>query len=213
MESLRLACDACTKPIDGAHPGGLHISLAEVSTAEVSMREWRERHPELAIDTEALGEMPEGAKWRLTHHTCVRVMEYGLDWAQLSTVPDLLDSIAHLFEKTWVHETDLTDLIRRIGRAQAASFGTSPDVAPGELGADVGPMARIEAFALAILDIPDSPAAVQRGARKLASDIRAVFADTRQAVELLDRWLAAHPDEPGGALIAKARELLTGTPG
>jgi hypothetical protein len=30
------------------------------------------------------------------------------------------------------------------------------------------------------------------------------------AVALLDRWLAQHEDEPGGALIAKARELLTG---
>lgn len=31
------------------------------------------------------------------------------------------------------------------------------------------------------------------------------------AVALLDRWLAAHPNDPGGALIAKARELLTGS--
>lgn len=31
------------------------------------------------------------------------------------------------------------------------------------------------------------------------------------AVVLLDRWLAGHVDEPGGALIAKARELLTGS--
>ena len=30
------------------------------------------------------------------------------------------------------------------------------------------------------------------------------------AVALLDRWLAAHPNEDGGSLIAKARELLTG---
>lgn len=30
------------------------------------------------------------------------------------------------------------------------------------------------------------------------------------AVALLDRWLAAHPNAPGGALIAKAREMLTG---
>ena len=31
------------------------------------------------------------------------------------------------------------------------------------------------------------------------------------AVALLDRWLAAHPNDPGGALIAKAREMLTGS--
>lgn len=30
------------------------------------------------------------------------------------------------------------------------------------------------------------------------------------AVALLDRWLAAHPNDAGGALIARARELLTG---
>lgn len=33
------------------------------------------------------------------------------------------------------------------------------------------------------------------------------------AVALLDRWLAAHPNDPGGALIARARELLTGQAG
>lgn len=33
------------------------------------------------------------------------------------------------------------------------------------------------------------------------------------AVALLDRWLDQHPDDPGGALIAKARELLTGSAG
>lgn len=32
------------------------------------------------------------------------------------------------------------------------------------------------------------------------------------AVALLDRWLADHLREPGSALVAKARELLTGTP-
>lgn len=34
--------------------------------------------------------------------------------------------------------------------------------------------------------------------------------DASGAVALLDRWLAAHPGQPGGALIASARELLTG---
>ena len=32
-------------------------------------------------------------------------------------------------------------------------------------------------------------------------------------VALLDRWLAQHSDEPGGALIASAREMLTGAAG
>lgn len=39
------------------------------------------------------------------------------------------------------------------------------------------------------------------------SEIRST---TPGAVALLDRWLAAHPNDPGGALIAKAREMLTG---
>lgn len=42
------------------------------------------------------------------------------------------------------------------------------------------------------------------------SEIRST---TPGAVALLERWLAAHPDDPGGALIAKARELLTGQAG
>jgi hypothetical protein len=33
------------------------------------------------------------------------------------------------------------------------------------------------------------------------------------AVALIDRWLADHADEPGSALLAKARELLTGSAG
>lgn len=45
------------------------------------------------------------------------------------------------------------------------------------------------------------------------TQVRMERADTREAVALLDRWIAAHPDEPGGALIASARELLTGVTG
>jgi hypothetical protein len=42
------------------------------------------------------------------------------------------------------------------------------------------------------------------------TQMRMERADTTEAVDLLDRWLAAHENEPGSALIAKARELLTG---
>lgn len=41
------------------------------------------------------------------------------------------------------------------------------------------------------------------------TQVRMERADMRQAIGYLDRWLAEHADEPGSALIAMARELLT----
>lgn len=59
-----------------------------------------------------------GADWGIFHNDCERQATpnpYEIDIEEALTWPQLGDWIAHLLEKDWAHQTDLSTLLRRAG--------------------------------------------------------------------------------------------------
>lgn len=131
-DMLKTYCAKCLGPIDAANNiGHLRILDAEVRAAGELLAEYWDREKEKAdaantngmiytYSVHALLSIPQRAKWRFEHYRCcvcatpAAEAQYSIELDRDFTAVELVDWAAHMFDKSWITDTDWGDMLQSV---------------------------------------------------------------------------------------------------
>ena len=120
VDTLTLRCHVCDKPVTGKS-GYVCVDKKAVYETQRLVEEWEARNPGPVISGSALLDYPSSTPWHIYHRTCDPRPDSDSDywfWAsQVRTAFDLLGWTAHLLGKEWLKDTNWSEFLYGILKA------------------------------------------------------------------------------------------------
>lgn len=118
-------CDGCGNDI-GTEQAFFHISHVAIAAQAENVEAWEAKRTGLVMSFTEFLERPEPVKWQVHHEACdpdeeEHASDYAISLHELRTPRQMLRWSADLMGKSWIGETDLTEIMRRIGQSPARS--------------------------------------------------------------------------------------------
>lgn len=115
---LTARCERCPKPVTHGD-GGVWATFADINRYPQLVQEWKQAHQGEVLSLGDLMAHPRGIHWWITHWRCRTPDEVDAYWFELPrTHAAWLEWAAHLIEKNWVADSDLSGLLREIARSE-----------------------------------------------------------------------------------------------
>jgi hypothetical protein len=114
MKRITWKCAKCGKPIDDDQ-GSVRVLDRELHDYKDQMRTWEEAHPGPEFSLAELADQPEPVRWMAYHDVCdpdIEASSYEVGVERWRTAAQALHWAAHLMEKAWAEDTDLSSLLR-----------------------------------------------------------------------------------------------------